>query len=80
VQWFLQDITFSQCLTLRGYDLEVSCICFATVEKKNGPSAVYASSFNQRRLGPLFLLDRLELCVVDLFSGNEQVEPGVEFF
>src|SRR6267143_7001163 len=30
--------------------------------------------------GTLFLLDRLEFCVVDLFSGDEQVEPRVESF
>ena len=80
VQCFLQDITFSQCLTLRGYDLEASsCICMANVEK-NGPSAVDVSSVQSETAGPLFLLDRLEFCVVDLFSGDEQVEPRVEFF
>src|SRR6266568_344335 len=81
VQCFLQDITFSQCLVLRGYDLEVSlCICIDSAEKK-WPSAVDVFfSIQSGTADPLFLLDRLEFGVVDLFSGDEQVEPRVEFF
>ena|SRR6266567_8838561 len=81
VQCFLQDITFSQCLVLRGYDLEVSsCICIDSAEKNGRVPLTFSSAVQSGTAGPLFLLDRLEFGVVDLFSGDEQVEPRVEFF
>src|SRR2546427_12533171 len=50
-----------------------------TVEKRGRVRQTFFLR-NPKRLVPLFLLDRLEFCVVDLFSGNEQVEPRMEFF
>ena len=63
-----------------GYDPEMRRVS-AWLSSRIATRATYALlQFVKRTAGGLFLLDRLEFSMVDLLSGDEQVEPRVEFF